>query len=164
VVVFRCTQRVVRRFGLAPSMDTPPSSGLLGDWYANLLNVGASRFVLCLNERTLLPIILPARNDAFPGAFGDALDCVLRRLGVSADQAAREAEAARKALYGRTRSRVVLGALNDFAHCAGYMLGDAPRLDPLEAALRLAQMPSKPIGYGSPDRLVQALFEVGRAS
>ena len=36
MVVFRCTQRVLRRFQLQTS-DTPvASSGVSGDWYANL--------------------------------------------------------------------------------------------------------------------------------
>jgi len=60
VITFRCTKRVVERFRLEPVEEAPASTGILGDWYANLLNVGSQRFVLCVSERTLLPVILPA--------------------------------------------------------------------------------------------------------
>jgi len=53
MLVFRCTHRVVKRFKLPIIDDAPASSGTLGDWYANLLNIGRSRLVLCQSERSL---------------------------------------------------------------------------------------------------------------
>jgi len=160
LVVFRCTQRVVKRFCLRPAESPPPSTGLLGDWYANLLNVGRSRLVLCLSERSLLPVILPARNDAFPGQFPEFLAEVLRGLHLSPQQVHEEVAAAREVAFGKPRSRNVLGALNDFGFHAWHELAD-PRFQstPLRAALRLAEMPSKPIGYSAPDQVVHSLFE-----
>lgn len=50
--------------------------------------------------------------------------------------------------------------MNEFAFHAGYLLSEAvPRLDPVEAALDLARMPSKPIGYDSPEHVVRTLFQ-----
>src|SRR5882672_4044257 len=80
VITFRCTKRVVERFRLEPVEEAPASTGILGDWYANLLNVGSQRFVLCVSERTLLPVILPARRDSFPGRFGEHLRPLLEYL------------------------------------------------------------------------------------
>ncbi len=159
MVVFRCTQRVLRRFRLQPSDTDGVSSGVLGDWYANLFNVGPYGYVLCQSERTLLPVILPARNESFPAEFGSTLAKVLHTLGVPAETVTQEAGAAHEIRIARTRSRHVLGAMNDFALHAQVYLSHARSDDPaLEACLKLAEMPSKPIGYDSPGRLVLSLF------
>ena len=38
-----------------------PPSTKLGDWYAHLL-FSRPRVVLCVSERTLLPVLIPARD------------------------------------------------------------------------------------------------------
>jgi hypothetical protein len=160
LLVFRCTRRVVKRFRLRLVESPPASSGLLGDWYANLLNVGSSRLVLCLSERSLLPVILPARNDVFPDQFPEFLAEVLLGLQLAPERVHEEVAAAREVAFAKPRSRNVLGALNDFGFHAWHELAD-PRWQstPLRVALRLAEMPSKPIGYSSPDRVVRSLFQ-----
>ena len=138
MVVFRCTQRVLRRFRLQPSDADVVSSGVLGDWYANLLNFGSQRYVLCQSERTLLPVILPARNESFPAEFSSTLQKVLRMLGVPREAVDQEASAANEIQIARTRSRQVLGAMNDFAFNAQVYLSHARSYDrALEACLRL---------------------------
>ena len=160
MLVFRCTDRVVKRFKLPIVDDAPASSGTLGDWYANLLNIGGSRFVLCQSERSLLPVILPARNAVFPAAFGAALGAILGELGVRRDLIEREVAAANDIVFSRPRSRQVLGAMNDFAfNSEVYPAGAGGNDSVLKACLRLAEMPSKPIGFESPDRFTRSLFE-----
>lgn len=45
MLVIRCTKQTVQRFKLTISDEPAASTGVLGDWYANLLNVGTSRWV-----------------------------------------------------------------------------------------------------------------------
>jgi hypothetical protein len=156
MLVICCTQRVAKRFNLRLTDEPSGSTGLLGDWYANLLNVGHSRFVLCLSERTLLPVLLPARQREFPSRFPSYLAPVLDHLGVPQGLIENEANAASEVVFSRTRSRQVLGALNDFAFNASVHL--AHGASPLQASLKLTEMPSKPIGYESPGRVTQSLF------
>lgn len=159
MTVFRCTQRVVQRFGLSPVDDGVTSSGVLGDWYANLFNVHRSRWVLCQSERSLLPIILPARKEVFPAKFAAALRTVLRELGVGGASIDREVAAARDVAFAKAKSRQVLGAMNDFAYNARVYFSFAQSEDPaLEVCLKLAEMPSRPIGFESPDRFTLSLF------
>jgi len=160
MLVIRCTKQTVQRFKLTISDEPAASTGVLGDWYANLLNVGTSRWVLCQSERSLLPLILPARNDCFPTQFGPALGAILRRLGVREHHIAQELSSASEKVFSRPRSRQVLGVMNDFGFNAeGYLnvfrRGDAA----LEASLQLSEMPSSPIGYETPGRLTVALFQ-----
>ena len=159
MTVFRCTQRVLRRFKLTAIEPETTSTGVLGDWYANLLNFGPTRLVLCQSERSLLPVILPARNKSFPSEFGSALSRVLLALGIPVQQVNAEVLATRDIQFARTRSRQVLGVMNDYALSAHYFLARAGSDDPvLETCLKLAKTPTGPIGMDSPDRLTVSLF------
>src|SRR5262245_28151890 len=115
MVVFRCTKRLVARLHLPVTHDPGASLGLLGDWYAHTLNVGSDRYVLCLSERTLLPVIVRARKADFPATFPQALARILEALGIAQDAIERELAACQEPLFAPTRSRVLLGAMNDFA-------------------------------------------------
>ena len=163
MTVFRCTQRVLRRFKLTAIEPETASTGVLGDWYANLLNIGPTRLVLCQSERSLLPVILPARNKAFPAEFGSALSRVLLVLGIPVRQVNAEVEATRDIQFAKTRSRQVLGVMNDYAFSAQVCLAHAQTNEPvLETCLRLAETPTGPIGMDSPDRLTVSLFRSPR--
>jgi hypothetical protein len=120
----------------------------LGDWYCNVLNVGHSRHVLCLSERTLLPVILPARRSEFPERFSDYLERVLQHLQISTADIDRQLRTISQSVVAKTKNRALLGSLNDFIFSASVFIdrGDSP----LEASLRLAEMPSKVIGYSFP--------------
>lgn len=148
MIVFRCTQRLAKRLRVSLADDALPSSGLLGDWYANALNVGHSRHVLCLSERTLLPVILPARKSEFPGRFSRYLEAVLHHLEISGPNVEREIREASEPRFAKTQNRSLLGSLNDFIFSASVFIerGDSP----LQANLMLSEMPSKVIGFGFP--------------
>jgi hypothetical protein len=161
MIVFRCTKRLVERMKLPLPPGPPRSSGLLGDRYAHVLNIGRARYVLCLSERTLLPVIVHARKDGFPSAFPEALDLMLEQIAIDRADRERELSHCREVLYAPTRSRVLLGAMNDFGFNA-LVRAHLPTLPsaptPLQMATSLSRMPSKPIGYDSPDRVVRELF------
>ena len=77
----------------------------------------------------------------------------------------RELASVRELAFSRPRSRQMLGVMNDFAFNAQIRLPAAPGHDPaLEACLKLAEMPSKPIGYESPGPLTLALFRARRVN
>ena len=159
MVRLRCTQRVHKRFGLEPSLEAAVSTTLLGDWHAHLLNAGRSR---CVSERALLPVIVPARKATFPGSLSSSLRAVLAELGIPSAEIEREIVEMAQKRVGRTRSRQVLGVMNDFAIAAKLFLrGDT---GPIEVALKFARTPSKPLDYESPERIVRSLFASQRAS
>lgn len=134
--------------------------GVLGNWYANLVNVGPARWILCQSERSLPPVLLPARNEAFPAQFGAALGEVLHGVGVRHDLIEKELGLTGEAVFSRTANRQVLGAMNDFAYNAQFYLPVARGSNAaLEVCLMLSDMPSKPINYESPGRLTLALFQ-----
>ncbi len=155
MILFRCTQRALKRFRLTPESTPPVPTSRLGAWYVNLLNYGAQRLVICLSERTLLPVLLPARNSEFPVRFGQYLLPVLLGIGIPELLAREEAAAATDHIIARTASRQMLGTLNDFSRCATHRMEDRALL---ETALALAEMPSKSLHYDSPDRVTRGVF------
>lgn len=161
MVRIRCTQRVLKRFkleiGVEPEDDS--STTLLGDWYANLLNVERQRWVLCVSERTLLPALVTARNDCFPAQLSRAVGDVLRELGVPGAVVEHEVGEMESVVVGRTRSRSVLGVMNDFAFAIELALRDG--CSALEAAVHVSNTPVKPLDYRSPQQVALELLGGG---
>ncbi|GEM_PF-2377023 len=56
----RCTKKLLTRLKVKPDPRPPPPTTKLGDWCADVLNMGRERLVLCVSELTLLPVIVPA--------------------------------------------------------------------------------------------------------
>ena len=56
VLTIRATTRLLKRAKIQPDPAPPASTGKLGDWYGNLLIVRPAQLVLCVSERTLLPV------------------------------------------------------------------------------------------------------------
>lgn len=62
MLTIRCTQKLLLRVGVSPKVQTISPTTVLGDWYANLIFTRPQQLVLCLNERSLLFLLLPAQN------------------------------------------------------------------------------------------------------
>ncbi len=160
MLVFRCTQRVVRYLGLQLAGQLPTAStGRLGDWYVNLTGAGVRSWFLCVSERTLLPVLIPASFDSLYSKFPLILSGVLRALGIDETLIGQELPQPGEIAFARTCSRQVLGVMNDFSR----IVEDYPRVlasnsNAIQASLWVAESPMKPIGYESPDRYVRRLF------
>jgi len=56
----RCTKKLLRR---VDDTETPTASTtVLGDWYAKVLYSRPHQLVLCVSERSLLPVVLHAKE------------------------------------------------------------------------------------------------------
>jgi hypothetical protein len=132
---------------------------LLGDWYANILFARPEQLILCVSERTLLPIVVTARAaNALAARLAPSLNQILLRLGVSPQKVEAETAKMNRAAFGPTRNRRVLGTLNDFLFQLSSHLHDHPAVPLLDASLWLAETPCGPINHASPDRLTAQLF------
>jgi hypothetical protein len=159
MVTLRCTQKLLRRMPGAPSATPAKPTTLLGDWYANLLFRKPQQLVLCVSERTLLPVIVPAKEfHTLPGRLALAVREVLLALGVSPSLADREHTEMQQFLFGRTGNKRVLGSLNERMFELSYILDRRADESLLHRSLFLAEAPCKPIAYNSPDRATRELF------
>jgi len=160
--ILRCTQRLLRRMphGEHADNEEPAPTTTLGDWYANPLNVGRLRLVLCISERSLLPVLVPARDlAALAIRLQDAVRRLLLRLGVDATRVQQELREMAWHRVGATRSRQLLGSLNDLGFLAdAYIRAGGADMDLDNVALEVARASCRPIEYQSPDRRTQALF------
>lgn len=158
MIVARCTRKLLKRLRLAPNLEPPPSTTRLGDWYANVVEIRGSEFILCVSEVTLLPVLLPPLLDAssFSAGLAAGLRHVLARLGIDAVAVEAEVRSMPEVTYASTSSRRVLGSMNDF-----WNLLDAywkPRADLTSVALRIAAAPCSPLGMESPKHATLAIF------
>lgn len=157
MVTIRCTQKLLRRVASGPS--PPPSDTLLGDWYANVLFARPEQLILCLSERTLLPVVVTARAaSTFGERLAKALHAVLLNLGVRSQDADVEITRMSQVAYGPTRNRRILGTMNSFMFQLSWFLHEHPRASLQEASAWLGETPCSPIKYDSPDRLTIELL------
>jgi len=159
----RCTQKLLRRLDQSEQWTGPTT--VLGDWYANVLFSRPHQLVLCVSERSLLPVVLLAKEpNTLTPRLSVAVGEVLQRLGVAPALIEREQIAMRDFAYGRTQNRRVRGSLNELMFKLSWYLRDRPAKSLLEHSLHLAETPCSPIGYSSPDRVTVELFCSARAS
>ena len=127
MMTLRCTRKLLDRAGVSTKAETAPPTTVLGDWYANLLFTRPQQLVLCMNERSLLVVLLPAQN--FKNAaldFQEKVSALLTRIGVSDEAVAAEKRAMSQIRFGPTANRNVLGCLNEAALALSYMRGTFP--------------------------------------
>jgi hypothetical protein len=164
VFVLRCTQKLLDRLSSKPDPESALPDTVLGDWYANLIRVGRIQVVLAVSERSLLPVVVPARDSrALVQRLCEALEPILTEIGVPADEAAAERSAMQLWAVGKTANRRVLGSLNDLALQLQVGLLNSPDRPLLAQSLWLAKTPLKVIDYGAPDQATLAAFAAHRA-
>lgn len=158
----RCTAKLRRRLRLGDLPDPGPGSAALGDWYAHLLTVDRQPLVLAVSERSLLSVVLPARDlRNLASHFLRAVRERLERIGVAEASVEREMACFMPLAFGVTRSRSVLGSINDFvlqlkaraAHPLGY------DWTPQSFEDELGEIPCSPIGYQYPVEVAWRLLE-----
>ena len=158
----RCTERARKRMAVQFAVAPIHSTTVLGDWFVGLQFFGRRQLVLAVSARTLLPVLLPARNVRdLPTALPDAVARMLLALGVPRTAVATECAEMKDAVIAKTNDRRVLGSMNDFARMLDGWLPPG-RDDLIDAALDLARAPCGPIGMDSPNRLTVELFGLAR--
>jgi hypothetical protein len=156
MLVLRCTKKLLVRLPEREPVADSNSSTWLGDWYANPVNIGRQRLILCMSEVTLLPVVVTARDlSSFYSRLVEGLGEVLRSLGVFDTLIHEEQARMAPVAFAPTNSRVVLGMMNDFAFLlqAGMEQGESL----LDASPQLARTPCRVIN-SSPDRATLDLF------
>lgn len=153
----RCTGKLLARLGPVSEVAREPPTTALGDWYGTLIHAPGMQVVLLVSERTLFPVVEPAREartltERFPLALARAL----AELGVAPPAIDREVQAMGGPRIGKTASRQVLGSMNDFQRMMRYHPWPPRSLTAL--SLELARAPCGPIGMRSPDDLTRELF------
>ena len=157
MVTIRCTQKLLHR--VRPTLAPKPATTRLGDWYANILFARPEQLVVCVSERTLLTVVVPARPASALGVrLAHGLANLLAALDVAPEQIAREVKEMSEFSFARTENRRVIGSMNEMVFHLSVYLQMEPELSQLEASLKLSRTPISAIGRGFPDKTTRALF------
>lgn len=71
MLIVRATKKLRQRLGSAVPHEGEPSTTLLGEWYATALPWQPQQLILLVNERTLLPVLMPlAPSATVPSRIG----------------------------------------------------------------------------------------------
>jgi hypothetical protein len=158
VLIVRATKKLLDRIG-APSLDEgEQSTTLLGQWYATAV-FWKPQVALCVNEPTLLPVLLPLAPAAtLLARFPQQLAAVLAAHGTPDAVIDEEQRQMRDCRLAKTANRSVVGIMNEFTYLAEAYRGDTPAPDLLSLAMRLAATPCGPLysTHISPDRELAA--------
>lgn len=103
----------------AATVETPTTS--LGNWYATAM-FWRPQVALFVNERTLLPVLVPLAPAAMLlERFAEGLRVMLESLGASPLFIAEEQWAMSEGSFAKTANRQVLGVMNRFEFELGYV-------------------------------------------
>jgi hypothetical protein len=159
VFVVRGTKKFLDRAGKVDGSDERSSTTVLGDWYATTW-FWRPQVALFVNERTLLPVLLPMAPAAtVVERFVLGLPEAFRDYGLDPRFVDAEVRAMGEHRLDKTASRSVLGVMNEFKHMADQELLLSDDIELMELALWLAKTPCGPLykSHVSPDRELRAV-------
>lgn len=123
--------------------------GIFGDWYVNITILQRQHFLLLVSEKTLLPVLMSAKNiTSFPLQFPAALTAILTAIKIPDEKIRTETQTLNQWRFAKTASRQVLGSMNDFVNMFEADTEDGRPL--VHQALRLGISPCSPIGMNNP--------------
>ncbi len=156
----RCTKRLLTRLGTWPDPELPEPTNRLGDWYANVLNLGSNRLVIATSERTLLTVMVPIRDAArLRERIREAVYGMLFQLQIPPGLAADEVRGMDRMPIGKATNRSVLGSMNEFTFLAKhYFAQERERTDLSQLQLYLARTPCGALKYSFPCEEVSRVF------
>src|SRR5579871_5425745 len=159
-----CCTRVVRdRLRLPAQLAAPVQpSTTLGNWYVQLARFGRNQIVLATSERSLLTVLLPARQlrERIETSLQGGLTELLVALQLPAQVVSRELAAAEPISLAAASNRRVIGSMNEYVWQLGSYL--ARTGDLLEMSLQLNNTPMSAVGskssYGFPNEVARDLL------
>lgn len=159
-----CCTRIIRdRLHLPAQLPAPVQpSTRLGNWYVLLARYGHQQIVLATSERSLLTVLLPARQlrRSIETRFQAALAEVLAALQFPAEIVSRELAAVQPISFAAASNRRVIGSMNEYVWQLGHYLAHTG--DPLELSMQLNRTPMSAVGsksnYGFPDEVARELL------
>jgi len=160
MLIMRATAKLRQRIGASAEYAGEESTTVLGDWYATMLR-WRPQVALLVNERTLLPVLMPLAPAAtMPARVADQVGDVLAAHGVPASIIRAEVDRMRQWRIAPTASRSVVGIMNEFTFLADAWR-NSPNPNLVDLAVRLAATPCSPLykRHVSPDRELAALLD-----
>jgi hypothetical protein len=159
VVTVRVTRKLLKYLRVDAVCTEVAPTTVLGDWYANLLFTRHLRLVICVSERSLLPVFVEAKDrSTFVERFREAVRSVVEEIGVAGCSIECELNEMSQIRIATTMSRSVLGSLNELGFLSRVSIGQRRQMDLIALAAEIAETPCSPIKYESPKSMTLALL------
>ncbi|MCI0555651.1 MAG: hypothetical protein L0287_32295 [Anaerolineae bacterium] len=156
------TNKLQKLLGIDLTNQLKPTTSKLGDWYANLVPTYSGDLIVFVNEKTLLSVAIPIwESDNLLSLFRLRVVNLLGMIGIQFKAIENELSHYNHIQFGKTRSRSILGSMNDIAFHYQVMAEEAENKADLSlsnAEYKLSQMPCKPIDYRDPSDVVKELL------
>ena len=164
MITLRCTKRFLNYMGIVPDTINQPTTALLGDWYVNLIPVYFGDLILFLNEKSLLTTVIPIYESSNLFAlFRNRLANLLAMIGIPREVIVEEINHYTQIKFGKTKSRSILGSMNDFAWHYQILIDETQNnfaINLSEFEYRLSQMPCKLLNYQFPEDVARMLLSM----
>ena len=119
-MIFRCTQKALKEFGLPINVPYPIEEGLTqtaDTWYVNLFRYARRKSLIFTNEQTLYAVIIVGVTkrdmERLRALFRWHAERQMRADGIAADAIRTFLSEMGPIVYAKTESRRVLGSMND---------------------------------------------------
>jgi len=162
--ILHCTKKAQDRLKIKPADILPEPTTCLGNWYCNEFAASRRKYLIFVNERTLLPIVISVKGLK---TSGDILELFKQRLfktflllKLPEERFMPEILEMDDVVFAKTASRSVVGSMNDIIAQAKFS-SDYHEIDVDSQAVfeRLAKIPLKANGYRFATKLVAELFQ-----
>ncbi len=161
MLTLRPTASLAKRMKTKLAPEAPPSSTILGDWFANDFVLNRKQYILCVSEKTRLAVIIEAAPYSdFPLRLPTALAQILGVFKISPQVIEQETDQMFPVTLAKTNSKSVLGSLNDdLQMLEAYQRYNRKHIEPiLEMMVRLSDTPCSIFKYQSPKEITLAAF------
>ena len=162
MVTLRLTRKLQKLLNIDLTEKLEPTTSKLGDWCANFVPTYSGELIVFVNEKTLLSVAIPIwESEHLLSMFRLRVGNLLGMIGIQSKEIENELRGYDQFQFSKTRSRSVLGSMNDFAFHYQIMAEEAENRADLSlsnAEYRLSQMPCKPIGYSFPSEVAKELL------
>jgi hypothetical protein len=142
MITLCCSRKARVRLGLPEKLPLPPpSTTVLGNWHVSLHHYGRLQMILAVSERSLLPVVFPAKGlrNTLERNLRAGVGGTLLALGIDSDQVDRELKEMEEIRYSTATNRKVIGSVNELAMFLGLEMERTGDL--LALGLRLANTP-----------------------
>jgi len=162
MVTLRLTHKLQKLLDIDLIEPLKPTTCKLGDWYANFVPTDSGDLIVFVNEKTLLSVAIPiGESDHLLFLFRLRIGNLLGMIGIQSKVIENELSHYDHIQFGKTRSRSVLGSMNDIAfqyQVIAEMAQHKAALSLSYAEFQMSQMPCKPINYRGPSDVVKELL------
>ena len=156
------TQKAWNRLGKNRKSVIADDESTSDCWCAHIFYSGHTQFLMITNERTLLTVVLPAKDlQRISEVLPQSIDILLQTYGVEKPARDKYIQQLSALQYSRNTKRQILGSMNDFIRMAKYILEDEPGLSLLAVSLQLCNIPCSPIKMKSPQKATMDLILQG---